>query len=118
MLMKMKDSEYSQRRLAQNELVFRGINNDIDKAENTKLNGNQKALTQIEFVCECSRKTCSDKINISLREYEDIRNEGSLFIIVSGHQVPRIEYIARQEDNFLVVRKTGDAGDEIKKQST
>lgn len=111
----MKELEYSQRRQARNELSFRDINNDINKVGDSVLTDGEKILSKIEFVCECSKVTCFDKIGISLREYEEIRNKKMLFIVAPGHETPDIEEIVRREHNFLVVRKTGKASDEVKK---
>lgn len=111
----MKVSEYTARRKAQNELFFRSINERIDKTGNIILNDSQKYITPIDFVCECSKVTCYDKIPLSLKEYEEIRIKRKSFIITPGHEMDEIEDVTREDDKFSLVQKTGKAAEEIDK---
>jgi hypothetical protein len=40
-----------------------------------------------------------------------VRSDPLLFIVVDGHEDPRIEQVERKSETYLVVRKTGEAAD-------
>ena len=62
-------------RLAQNEDVFRQINDRIKATAET-----QGADSHVfEFLCECSDSTCVERVHLSLSEYERMRAEPTRF---------------------------------------
>lgn len=43
----------------------------------------------IPFLCECSDADCFARIELALREYEEIRSHPQLYLTVSGHELVR-----------------------------
>jgi hypothetical protein len=92
-------------RIAKTEALFREVNERV--AERAEEFGAEEA----EFVCECSDATCTHRIPAALAEYEEVRSEGDLFLVVDGHEdAPDIERIVAREGRFNVVRKVRELG--------
>jgi hypothetical protein len=98
-------SEHAER-LAKNEVLFRTVNEAIE----------QQALRfggiddEYEFVCECSSTDCVERVRLTLRQYEQIRKDGTRFVLVPGHANPEVELVVERAANHHVVEKDGPAG--------
>ena len=110
-------SKPSERRLIENEVVFRQLNEQIQKgieevnqiaAEDGQLeymiNHGPGELT-LHFYCECSNVDCVDRVEIGLHEYNKIHEDRDLFVVLPGHEVLKVENVVRKEPNYLVVKK-------------
>lgn len=87
-------------RIARTEALFRDVNERI--AESAQRFNADEA----EFVCECSDPECTERIHATLDEYEGVRAEGTHFLLVPGHENPRIERVlGRPRRRFAVVEK-------------
>jgi hypothetical protein len=87
-------------RLARNEAASREINEKIEEALPRRTSSNR-----IDIVCECARMTCDAGIDITLAEYEDVRDDARHFVILPGHFVGDIERIVYENDRLAVVAK-------------
>lgn len=83
-----------------NEAASREINQKIQEAYQDEPSANR-----IDIVCECARMTCNAAIDITLGEYEDVREDARQFVILPGHFVGDIEWIVYENDRFAVVAK-------------
>ena len=83
-----------------NEAASREINQKIQEAYQDEPSANR-----IDIVCECARTTCDAAIDITLGEYEDVREDARQFVILPGHFVGDIEWIVYENDRFAVVAK-------------
>jgi hypothetical protein len=88
------------RRLGINEAVFREVNESLGSVALTV--GGRRHL---ELVCECSRPNCVDRIVADAADYERVRSEGTLFLVVAGHEEPAVEEVVERHDEYDVVRK-------------
>jgi hypothetical protein len=93
------------RRIGENEAIFREVNERVRKTSETFAVDTGEA----QFICECGRATCMERITLTLAEYEDVRSDPTTFAIVPGHEEPDVEYVIAENDRFAVVRKR--AGD-------
>lgn len=60
----------------------------------------------IEFLCECADPDCTDRVAVTLQEYEEIRSESTHFLVRPGHQNGAIEDAAwSSSERFVVVEK-------------
>lgn len=104
----------SQKRMAENEVVFRRYNEKVQQgfeevkqlAEET----NQEHLlhkedTPLHFYCECSDENCSKRIMLSPNAYSKIHRDRSQFVVIRGHETNIIEEVIRYEGEYCVVRK-------------
>jgi hypothetical protein len=89
-----------EQRLARNEVASREINEKIEEAYQ-----GEPPANRIDIVCECARMTCDATIDITLDEYEDVRENARHFVINPGHVAGDIEWIVYENDRFAVVAK-------------
>lgn len=64
-----------------------------------------------EFVCECGRADCDARLAVPVDEYERIRANGRRFVVAAGHERPEVEKVVDERNGWLVVEKTGEAGE-------
>lgn len=62
------------------------------------------------FVCECGNVECAETIEVTLAEYEAVRSQPTLFLIVPGHETDDFTRVLEQNERFAVVEKVGEAG--------
>ena len=91
-------------RLARNESFFRQVNERI-----RDIAGRHDYVEQ-EFLCECADAGCTERITLTVREYESIRSRPTRFVLVPGHAAPEIEEVVEKDDDHVVIDKVGVAG--------
>jgi len=91
-------------RVAKNEALFRGVNERIAEA------AQRFESREAEFVCECADSSCTDRIEASLTEYEDVRADGAHFIVRPGHEDERFERVLVARPRFRIVEKINNVG--------
>jgi hypothetical protein len=93
------------RRIAENESRFREINE--------RLEGGLRQLPDdgapADFVCECGDVNCAATVPVTLDEYERVRQDPLLFVLVPGHEIPDVEHVLARTDAYVVVRKDPEA---------
>ena len=99
-------------RVASNEDSFRACNEQIE-ATNERFG---VALEGTLFVCECANETCTERITLALKEYEEVRSFPTRFIVVAGHVYRDYERVVEHVDGYMVVEKFGEAGKEALKR--
>jgi hypothetical protein len=99
--------ESLQRRLARNEGVFREVNESIERGQ---WPGEPDA--PVGFRCECARLGCNMLLHLTLADYERVRADPRRFVVIRGHQVPAVERVVEVQAGYVVVEKTGNAGEE------
>lgn len=95
-------------RLAKNEIVFRDVNERIEKMAL----GHAQALREerdLGFLCECSNSDCTMRLSVTLGEYEQARRDPTEFLVALGHELPEIEDVVFVGDTYQLVRKHGPA---------
>ena len=65
---------------------------------------------EYEFVCECSSADCVERVTLTLRQYEQVRAEGTRFVLAPGHANPEVELVVHSAATHQVVEKDGAAG--------
>ncbi len=95
-------------RLAKNEIVFRDVNERIEKMA---LSHDQalRDRRDLGFLCECSNVDCTLRLLLTLAEYEHARTDSTQFVVALGHELPEIEEVVLVADTYQVVRKQGSA---------
>jgi hypothetical protein len=92
-------------RVAINEATFRRVNEGMEIG--------QDPAGLLTFICECGRLRCDELVQLTRREYEDIRKYPRRFAILDGHEILEAEKIVERNDRYLVVEKVGDPESEI-----
>ena len=83
--------------VALNETTFRDVNEGIEA-------GRHDREGLVPFVCECGVVGCNAIVEVTLREYEDVRSGSRCFLVSPGHGAAFDEPI-REGERFAVVRK-------------
>lgn len=65
---------------------------------------------EYEFLCECSSMQCVERVSLSLRQYEQIRADGTHFVLLPGHADPSLELVVTRTADHHIVEKDGAAG--------
>ena len=58
----------------------------------------------VPFLCECSDVTCTRSVRLSLAKYREARAWSDAFLLLPGHDDPRLERIAAQGDGYVLIR--------------
>jgi len=96
-----------EKRLAQNETLFREVNERIEDLALTHTDEDEA----YEFLCECSNPHCDLRLSLRLSTYEKARSDAAVFIVATGHDLPEIEDVILRGHGFQLVRKQGEAAE-------
>ena len=97
-------------RVGKNEALFREVNERISDVSGQALALDGEA--RLQFVCECSDEGCNEPVELMVPEYEAVRAEPTHFLVAPGHVwEPDYEHVVREAESYMVLEKTGDAGD-------
>ena len=86
-------------RMARTEAAFREVNEAI--AETAARFESDEA----DFICECADPRCAHRVNADLEEYEEVRSEGTHFLLAPGHHEPEVEQVVERTEEYDVVEK-------------
>lgn len=104
----------SERRMAENEVVFREYNERVLKGfeeltEIAKEDGQEAYVANNDhplfFYCECSDENCRQRVQLKPSRYATIHKQRDRFIILCGHETRSIEQIISTEADFCIVEK-------------
>jgi hypothetical protein len=87
-------------RAAAAEVNGRQVNEAIER-------GTREAGAAV-FVCECGKLGCTDTVELTIAEYEEVRSGFERFLVIPGHELEDIEDVIERHDGYLVVAKRDD----------
>jgi hypothetical protein len=85
--------------IARNEAFFRAVNEGIAEASE------KFESEEAEFLCECGDPRCIHRLEVSLEEYEAVREHSTRFLVRSGHVEPEVEEVVRRRPHYTIVDK-------------
>ena len=94
-----------ERRLAQNEALFREVNEKVEQI--AALHGDDDHV--YEFYCECANADCTLHVAATLTAYEGVREHPTRFLVYPEHALPDIENVLDRTGTYWIVEKTGEA---------
>lgn len=97
-------------RLAQNEVMFRRVNERLVADLQARRDGGSQEL---EIVCECSDRDCLKVLRIEVVEYEWLRLNPRRFAVLPGHEAPAVEDVVERHDRFVVVEKHAETHGQV-----
>jgi hypothetical protein len=86
-------------RIATTESLFRDVNERI--AESAQ----RFDAADAQFVCECADTTCTERVPASLDAYEEVRSDGTHFLLAPGHEDADVERVIERKRSYQVVEK-------------
>ncbi len=101
------DGGISAERAAQNQSLYRTINEKIKELNQTFA---EAGVANSEWICECANTDCTLRLTASLNEYERVRSNPRTFIISPGHLYPKVERVVAENDRFMIVEKLDHSG--------
>ena len=101
----------NQRRRARNEALFREVNERIVELETGLTGYDLDDSLLIAFVCECPRENCGETLEVTLGQYEAVRDNPRRFLVLPGHEDGDIGRVLERHSHYLVVEKPGEAGE-------
>ena len=84
---------------AQTEALFRDVNERIAES------AHRFDADSTQFVCECADANCTHRVEATLEEYEDVRADGTTFLLAPGHAHDDIERVVADRGHFHIVEK-------------
>lgn len=102
------------RKLIDNESKFREFNervqkgfDDLQKTADKEGWGMDVAhpTTPFYFYCECSDENCSERIVMDLERYGQIHENRDHFIVLPGHETPKVERVIERHEEYNIVEK-------------
>jgi hypothetical protein len=97
-----------EQRMAQNEALFREVNERIESTPHDLGPG-----VPHDFICECANADCTFRVSLPFAAYHSVRADPRQFIVLPMHYTPEVEELVREEKDYWVVRKTGEAGEYV-----
>ena len=98
------------RRAAENQSVFRSINEHIGE-----LNESWDYLSPLggSWVCECTQLDCTETVRMTPSEYQDVRADPTHFVVApaDAHVVAEVERVIGRNDRYWIVEKLGAAAE-------
>lgn len=85
-------------RAARNEAMFREINEESYDLSDVRPGAHR-------FICECANAECSDLVELTVAEYEEVRANGRWFFVAPGHEDTALEKVVSRHANYFVVEK-------------
>jgi hypothetical protein len=96
-----------EQRAARNEALFREVNENIARLEER----HGTTTTEGVYVCECADASCAEQLTIDPATYRGVRGEPRLFFVRPGHEDSQLERVVERHPGYLIVEKTGEAGE-------
>jgi hypothetical protein len=93
-------------RIGRNQALLREVNEAIERGH-----WPARADEPVRFRCECSELDCNETIELTIVQYERLRDHPRRFVVVPGHQVMDAETVILSTDGYLVVEKQNEAGE-------
>lgn len=96
-----------EQRAARNEALFREVNEKIAWLEQ------RHGITAPEpvFICECADDSCTEHLSVDPETYKRVRTHPRRFLVLPGHVHPELERVVETHPDYLIVEKTGAAGE-------
>ena len=90
-------------RITRNEALFRSVNERIEELSHGV--GDQR----VEFLCECGRDGCEERLRMTGEEYEQVHGQDDRFVLAPGHQSDEIEQVVERREGYWIVDKRREA---------
>ena len=101
-------------RIGLNEAVFREVNEQI-RGLSDRFGLEERTL---DLICECGRPDCTERITMSVDDYERVRSDGALFAVIPGHDDDDgAEDVVERAGGYEIVRKRAGHPAELARQT-
>jgi hypothetical protein len=91
-------------RIALNEALSRNLNE-------RKAKWIEAGQVVAGFRCECWQVDCGERVQLSGREWHEVRSLPNRFAVVPGHIAAEHETVVKEYSHFWLIEKHGEAGE-------
>jgi hypothetical protein len=101
-------------RQARNESLIREMNERIEQLDRAAEAGLEGEHLVFEFLCECGAGEggdagCEEQIEMTVAEYEEVRQQDDRFALLPGHETEELETVLRRTERYVIVDKKPEA---------
>ena len=107
------DSAERELRAAQNQMLFRSVNDRIKELGENIL----ASVDELDFACECENSECIEPIRMPVAQFAAIEGVENRFMVLRGHEVPEVEDVIAERDGFVIVSKRGAGAEFVQEHS-
>src|SRR5581483_3615614 len=100
--MSSSNGDHRLSRAAANERAFQEHN---QRRAEVAQEGGVPEDAPVPFVCECADPGCASAVSLSLEEYERAVQPVDRFVVIPGHDDPRVERVVETHETYVVVSK-------------
>jgi hypothetical protein len=93
-------------RQGRNEALLREVNEAIERGQ-----WPSSADDPVRFRCECALLDCNETIEMTVGEYERLRQDPRRFVLLPGHEVSDVEIVVDAHGAYIIVEKQNGAGE-------
>jgi len=86
-------------RIGRTQSLFRSVN------ERIAATSERAGADETEIVCECPDQTCTERVELPLEQYEEVREEPTKFVVRPGHEDETVAKVVERHRGFDVVQK-------------
>jgi hypothetical protein len=97
-------SEQEMLRAARNQALYREVNERVEDLNEAFAEALEAAGS---WVCECADESCTDPLEMTLGEYEQLRGHPNRFAVLHGHVYDEVERVVDEHPAYVVVEKLG-----------
>jgi hypothetical protein len=97
-------------RIGRTQSLFRSVNERI--AATSERFGSDAT----EIVCECPDGTCTERVEVPLERYEEVREEPTRFLVKPGHEDESVAKVVERHRGFDVVEKVSRVAARVARQ--
>jgi hypothetical protein len=97
--------------VAHNEAAFRSANESLRAVFDDP---SAEPQDTYPFLCECGSRECMEIVQLPLEVYQDARAHPARFVILPGHKQLDSEAVIDETDDYLVIEKSGLAGEIVR----
>lgn len=91
-------------RQARNESLTRTVNEQVATLD-ARAGGWAHTEQLFDFHCECGRDGCTERVRMTLVEYERVRRQADRFAVAPGHETEAMERVVGHDERFVIVDK-------------
>jgi hypothetical protein len=102
-----------ERRMAENETLFREVNERVDDTAADFVGADETSTC--EYFCECANADCTFRVALTHAQYANLRADPRQFVVLPLHFTPEVETLVTKNEGYWLVRKTGEAGEYVER---
>jgi hypothetical protein len=106
-------SDEQARRVGYNESLFRQVNEQIESLNRSF----GDPIPGMTVVCECADGECTERFEVPVAKYEQVRANPRRYLVVPGHEILEFECVVERGEGYEVVQKRDGAAADLAEET-